>query len=223
MANNTIAENIRKAIDDFDSIESVLQTNGKDTTNIPTSEYSTLIQELLSYSDTLTPAEYDEALEISNKILEVVDPPTYIFLNGVFSGINTFQYISLGGATTGTLTIGTTIATSQKGQSVSGAEYKLVSDLPIDLTNISKLEIKFSTNASKNCDFKIAIPTSHSNISSWNSSIPDVLYSTQGNYSGTMTLDVSNYIGKRYLLFRLSAATYGGTRTLTINHIKAIK
>lgn len=174
----------------------------------------------INYNNTLSPTEFTEAYDLSNNILGYSISP-YVFSSGVFEHINTFKYTALGGATTGTLSIGTTIATSQAGSGSSGAEYKLVSDVPIDFTNIKTLEITFSTSyTSKTADFKIAIPTSHSSITSWQNTIPDVLYSTTGNYSGTMTLDVSNYTGNRYLLFRISSGTYGAKRTLSISKIK---
>lgn len=178
--------------------------------------------EPINYDGTLDLIEYKEALKTSNAILGTEASPL-IFSNGEFEGINTFNYTALGGATTGKLTIGTNIVVSQSGSGVSGAEYKLVSDKAIGFTNISKLEIEFSTTyTSRTADFKIAIPTSHSSITSWSHTIPDVLYSTTGSYSGTMTLDVSNYTGYRYLLFRISAGPYGANRTVTIKKIKAI-
>lgn len=56
-ANNTIAENIRKAIENFDNIENALQTQRMDTTNKNVEEYSNLIEELSNTNDATATAE----------------------------------------------------------------------------------------------------------------------------------------------------------------------
>lgn len=178
----------------------------------------------VSYDDTLAPSEYIQALSLTQNILgvqEYIDVD--LFDNGVFEAINTMVFTSLGGATTGSMTIGTTINTTQKGSDNLGSEYKLVTDVPVDFTKITKLKITFTTAYTGDKGrFYIAIPKNPDSITSYNDTVPDIVL-TEDAYSGTAEIDVSSYTGERYILFRIGSGIFDATRTLSISKIQIIE
>ena len=147
-AKNTISENIRKAIQNFDNIESALQTQRMDTTNKNVEEYSNLIGELSNTNDATATADdiissktaYINGKKIEGNIQKEFDKTSLIFgsyiTNNTGLGIYDIRY-DLGYALVGN-------------RDATDFYVCKIVDNVINLTNATKFNIRTNVSSSRN-------------------------------------------------------------------------